>query len=606
MGLHQRLRSAPDLVGHQAHSHSALATLLIQLWSWGEISTPIIQQIANAAKKDFEEQGCEVPTEVDKIASIGSYGLHTSHCHRDLTQYRISQPVFGASLVSVLTWAQLSFMRLKQVSHSYLLPHVLFAQMYESCHEAFVDRILGGHADRVGEFWRGVSQTSKYRNHPLRRRRDHMEKCVPLGIHADGVTTIGVSRSWSKNCEAFSWSSCLSCGPTKIVIFLIYLIFKSTVVASAGRDTMGDFWKLLTWSLFWLYRGTWPTHDSDDNPIHDDKAGKPLAGGFYAALWVTKADLDFYANSMSLESVGARDRCIKCRGNTTTIPWTEVHPERSAWLAERWTAPAWAAAHPNVPKIFTLPGVTIDTVCIDWMHCKHLGVDSYMFGSALMMLTHPVQGHQMMPASPADNMQSLWCDLKRYSREMSIEGGFGEIRTSMFLPAERFPMLKGKAGEIKALGRPLLKAWELKMSRGNKQHRLVRLALQSSVDLEVILDRSAGLPCLIGDDKENFTKACWDLGACLTALGSHYHGLGEWLFHFTMKMHYIIHQGLDCGEVSPRLGWCYQGEDMMQKVKSLVASCSRGTPTHLVPAKVMTKYVIALSYSCMLPEGWWR
>ena len=144
------------------------------------------------------------------------------------------------------------------------------------------------------------------------------------------------------------------------------------------------------------------------------------------------------------------------------------------------------------------------------------------------------------------------------------------------------------------------------MSPGNKQHRLVRLALQASCHLEAILDRNPRVGCLVGEDKDSFEKGCWDLAACVSALGGHYHEIGIWLYHFTMKAHYLVHLGRDCGEVSPRLSWCYAGEDMMSKVKKLVQSSCRGTALHQIPNNVMRKYVVALSYMIICPDKWWR
>ena len=89
---------------------------------------------------------------------------------------------------------------------------------------------------------------------------------------------------------------------------LIYLIFKDSVMASGDRDTMKTFWQVLTWSLRWLYRGLWPDVDHLGNQIVGQKKGERLAGGFYAALWVLKADLDFYQNALGLEGVGMRGR----------------------------------------------------------------------------------------------------------------------------------------------------------------------------------------------------------------------------------------------------------------------------------------------------------
>ena len=57
----------------------ALAELLRRKWSWGLISTPFIQEIANAAAAD----GCD-KADVHVLAKLGSGGRHASNIHADL------------------------------------------------------------------------------------------------------------------------------------------------------------------------------------------------------------------------------------------------------------------------------------------------------------------------------------------------------------------------------------------------------------------------------------------------------------------------------------------------------------------------------------------
>ena len=182
----------------------------------------------------------------------------------------------------------------------------------------------------------------------------------------------------------------------------------------------------------------------------------------------------------------------------------------------------------------------VDAVTPDWMHTKHLGVDQYLFGSVLMMMVSEVDGNRMMGRrSQEDNVAELWEELKELHRSMSLNDGYSELRLSMFSPssAEQFPCLKGKAAEALALGRPLLKAFENRMDVANKHHRLVRLALQSSVELEVILARTKDKFRLTGADAEQFRSHCFRYAQCVSALGTYYHGKVIWLFHFTAKMH---------------------------------------------------------------------
>ena len=112
-----------------------------------------------------------------------------------------------------------------------------------------------------------------------------------------------------------------------------------------------------------------------------------------------------------------------------------------------WQPDDWKRAHPGLPAIFDIPGLTIDAVCPDWMHTKHLGADQYLFGSVLMMMCH-----QMIPRSPEANLAMIWAELKAATKG---SGGYSEIRMNMCCPdSSHFPCLKGKAGEVRKLVAP--------------------------------------------------------------------------------------------------------------------------------------------------------
>jgi hypothetical protein len=143
------------------------------------------------------------------------------------------------------------------------------------------------------------------------------------------------------------------------------------------------------------------------------------------------------------------------------------------------------------------------------------------------------------------------------------------------------------------------------MDRSNLQHRQIRLALIASVELERILDGNSHRFVLAGAEAASFRKHCFDLTALVSGLGHFYHGRGVFLFHFTIKMHYLMHFGLSCTELSPRVGWCYSGEDMMGRIKTLVQASCRGTAPQKLMPKVLLKYSIGLSYALMSPANWW-
>ena len=444
-----------------------------------------------------------------------------------------------------------------------------------------------------------MANTERYASHPVRLRPDHKSMCIPIGIHGDGVQVVGVGRTWSKGVEAFSWTSLLALGATVMINFVIWVCFSKCMCTSDDKHTMRRFWSELKWSLSWLEKGVWPTTDSSGKLIRSKNAGTPLAGGYYAVVWLLKGDLDYFSKTFNLEAPASGHPCVRCPCNTTTIPWTDIHPDTSAWIPLTWKHTDWMPAHPDAPCIFELEGLTIDAVSPDWMHCKHLGADQYLFGSVLMLLCFHI-----LPNRPEQNMGQIWTELKAAA---TGAGGFSEIKTSMFVPPpEKFPSLKGKANEIKRLAGPLSQVWQKYYSVADKQHRLVRLALLASVELDLILDRHEDDFVLGGDDARRFKDLCFQYTACVSSLGSHYHTRGMWLFHFTIKTHYLLHLGLLCTEVNPRISWCYQGEDLMDKIKTLTQSVARGSSPQRMVAKIMHKYQVGLSYYMLSRHRWWK
>ena len=317
--------------------------------------------------------------------------------------------------------------------------------------------------------------------------------------------------------------------------------------------------------------------------------------------------LDYFAKTFQLGSPNSGTPCIKCRCNARDVPWTEFHPENAAWLAHEWAPRAWALAHPEKPVIFDLSGVDVHTIAPDWMHCKHLGCDQYAYGSILWLLTHRIG-----PApTPEANMDIMWKQIVEEYKQHGIKGGYSEIRLSMFTPTAaatraRFPCLKGKAAEVKSLAKPLLSLWGRYMDHGSKQHRTVRILLTTSVKMEHMMETHKSYFRIPSDDAKIFKDTVYQYVAATSSLGSFYHPRSEWLFHFTIKCHYMLHIARSCHEINPRVGWCYQGEDMMNKTKTLVQSCARGTPTHTLISKLMKKYTIGLSYLVMDHSRWWR
>ena len=603
-GVNQRIARAR---ARNPQPTSKLATLLIEQWSWGQLSTPMIQKLAAAAKEDMTDKGVDCPWDLNAIASLGSNGVYTGNMHRDLIRQHLQDPIFRHASSLITLWIKENFLRCRERSQTILYPHELFAAMFSQGPEVFERLMIGENRANLSKFWQQISETERFESHPASTRADYREKCIPIGLHGDGVVVTGVGRTWSKTCDVFSWTSILNTDSSKLSNYLIFLLFHRALCVSDGRNTMAVFWRHLRWSLWWLWRGLWPTEDANGIEIRSEKAGTPLAGGWYATVWLVKGDLEYFAHALKLESISGRNPCIKCRCNISDTPWTDFHPVNASWLTKIWQAREWRVAHPDIPCILSLPGISIDAISPDWMHTKHLGTDAYLYASVLMLLVHRIS-----PLRRDQAMEDIWAKISAMYHRFGIRDGYSEIRFSMFEPGAvrrgraQFPCMKGKAAEIKSLCRPLLEIWTSMMDGGDRQHRQVRIALMASMELEDLMRANKHNYRFFGDDAARFKDNVYKYVGAVSALGSFYHPKGEWMFHYTIKYHYLLHLGLLAKEINPRISWCYQGEDMMAKAKTLVQSCSRGTAVGTLVGKVMEKYIIGLSFAVMGQAGWWR
>eukprot|EP00969_Alexandrium_andersonii_P156621 6924261-Alexandrium_andersonii.AAC.1 len=87
-GIRQQVLVGQHL--ERGHASSHLADRLLQLWSWGLLSSPAVQWLAEGCVLD---QGVSDQTRV--LASIGHSGQYPGNCRRDLlVTARIKSPLW--------------------------------------------------------------------------------------------------------------------------------------------------------------------------------------------------------------------------------------------------------------------------------------------------------------------------------------------------------------------------------------------------------------------------------------------------------------------------------------------------------------------------------
>ena len=251
--------------------------------------------------------------------------------------------------------------------------------------------------NNITRFWQDVRDHPAYEGHDMHRhpRFNHRTHGIPLRLHGDGVTSISCGKTWSQSIDVLSWSSCvapiMASWVTNPIIFFVY---ESMLVDDESGDSMDEVFRVLVWSLYWLYQGVYPdrNHDNikyvdiDPKGVDALRALHALADGFFMPLWVIRMDLEYIVKRLRVASYRRQD-CILCpAGNHSRLPWTDCR-DNASWISRLWDRESWKEAFPRPHRLFRhLPGVTIAMYIPDILRCKFLGVGAYVLGSVLQCL----------------------------------------------------------------------------------------------------------------------------------------------------------------------------------------------------------------------------
>ena len=117
---------------------SALAGLLIHMWTWGDMSTPLMQKLAAAAVADGLAHD-----ELQKLAALGSHGKYSNNMHSELMTKLQPSPIADA-VSSMSVYFKKDGQNSVESHVSIILPHELFAIMHQKHPDHFAATICGG------------------------------------------------------------------------------------------------------------------------------------------------------------------------------------------------------------------------------------------------------------------------------------------------------------------------------------------------------------------------------------------------------------------------------------------------------------------------------
>lgn len=259
-GVRQRISRQDEQ--NRLPSDSALCDLILSLFAWGTISAQLAQQLAEAAYADAAKmQAGETDLKnLKKIGAIGCKGAYPNKCYGDIMKcipYNIGIPQGITCSLPFKTG-------LNNLWQTFLLPHTMFAALWSQYQCIWSSSILPC-AARLRDFWKINRSHPAMSGNPLAARADLETRVIPISFHGDDVPITGVGKSWCSQMTVFSWSSMVGSGTTRTSQFFIYGVFDKLrrIDPDQNNDTLGRFFRILTWSLTWLARGQWPDRHWD-------------------------------------------------------------------------------------------------------------------------------------------------------------------------------------------------------------------------------------------------------------------------------------------------------------------------------------------------------
>ena len=283
--------------------------------------------------------------------------------------------------------------------------------------------------------------------------------------------------------------------------------------------------------------------------------------------------------------------CLLC--SCTGHNWEQSLGNELVTKELEWTPATWRPwSQRSSSPLFEVPGASGACVAVDYMHLKYLGADQYFFGGIFYMLVYCILG-----ADPLQNLQVVWCKMKDLYKTKKVPVTYKYFnRLSMFKRKTGPPKLRGRAAEVRWLHKIMPDLWLSFCNTDLLLHRQVLVTLKLSSHVESLLDQYKGFNALPQPAAQQFKVTMFQTLHLQHMVATHF----DWeedlpsICSITMKHHMLQHLALHCHELSPRLVWCFTGEDNMGIMKVLCQGCARGVAPEDVAMKMMLHWRYAM------------
>eukprot|EP00969_Alexandrium_andersonii_P006061 263075-Alexandrium_andersonii.AAC.1 len=316
--------------------HSHLVDRILQMWSWGLLSAPSAQVLAEGAVLD----GSAHPA-LAALAKIGSSGRWPHNAQRDLNRNFLKN-IAIPEVYTVAVPAQVEPSH--EVQIPILLPHQLFAMVAGGHPALFAAACHGNH---LREFWAGAlqSQDPQLHEHPMMAKPDWNELGVPMVLYGDGA-----AFAKRDSLEVVAFSFLLARGSTWSTKYVLACFAKSAELPG----TWSAIFRVLLWSFRCMFEGTHPNKDhlGRDWPTGSYGAkmqGQPLTEQqHFGVIHRVAGDLDYFHKRLGCRlGPSANKPCCWCEGGRPSRaggpqhgpPFLELHPG-ARWITTIFRPPA--------------------------------------------------------------------------------------------------------------------------------------------------------------------------------------------------------------------------------------------------------------------------
>ena len=188
-----------------------------------------------------------------------------------------------------------------------------------------------------------------------------------------------------------------------------------------------------------------------------------------------------------------------------------------------------------------------------------------------------------MPGAESENRSAIWHELQEAYGARRSTSRLSQLKESMYKPqGPKFPHPTAKASEVRSLCVPLRDVAERHLDPGVPVQAQMRLALGCVAEMEGVLGERRSCYAWPPEAAELFIQLTYAFLTLQTALGNHFHASGRRLFSATPKSHYMAHVALNSRHMNPCLSWCFSGEDLVGRLKHMIAASCHGSAPHQV------------------------